>query len=140
MAVYPGRRWGYAQIAETETVLFRLRNLMVKRSCLLAFVIGVFLAPGPSAQAAGDPGEGKRVAERWCAGCHIVDRSGRQRDTAPAFAVLANDPAKSAQYLKTWITNPHPPMPNFNLTRRTVDDLVAYIRSLSTTPKGIRNK
>ena len=31
-------------------------------------------------------------------------------------------------------------MPNFNLTRRTVDDLVAYIRSLGTSPKGMRKK
>jgi mono/diheme cytochrome c family protein len=113
---------------------------MVKRSFLLSLVIGVFLAPGPTAWAAGDAGEGKRVAERWCSSCHIVDQSGRQRETAPSFAVLANNPAKSAQFLKAWITNPHPPMPNFNLTRRTVDDLVAYIRSLSTKPKGIRKK
>ena len=80
------------------------------------------------------------MAERWCTGCHIVNRSGRQRDPAPAFAVLANDPAKTAQYLKAWITNPHPPMPNFNLTRRTVDDLVAYILSLGSKLKGIRKK
>jgi mono/diheme cytochrome c family protein len=110
------------------------------RSLVIGLVIGVLLAPAPSARAAGDVREGKRVAEQWCSGCHVTDRSGRQRDTAPAFAVLANDPAKSAQFLKTWISNPHPPMPNFNLTRRTVDDLVAYIRSLSTNSKGIRKK
>ena len=113
---------------------------MVNRSFLMSLVIGVTLASGPTAWAAGDAREGKRVAERWCSACHIVDQSGRQSDTAPSFAALANNPAKSAQFLKAWITNPHPPMPNFNLTRRTTDDLIAYIRSLSTAPKGIRKK
>jgi mono/diheme cytochrome c family protein len=83
-----------------------------------------------AAYAAGDPIEGKRVAKHWCAGCHVIGKSRRGGDSAPAFVSLANNPAKSARYLKTWISNPHPPMPNFNLTRRTVDDLVAYIRSL----------
>ncbi len=108
---------------------------MVKRSCLLFLTIGILLALTPIAWAAGDASEGKRVAERWCAGCHIVDHASRRSDKAPAFAVIADDPTKSTHYLKTWITNPHPPMPNFNLTRRTVDDLVAYIRSLRTTPR-----
>ncbi len=113
---------------------------MVKRSCLLIFTIGILWTPVPLAWAAGDASEGKRVAERWCASCHIVDHASRRSDKAPAFAVLADDPTKSTHYLKAWITNPHPPMPNFNLTRRTVDDLVAYIRSLATVHKGNAKK
>jgi hypothetical protein len=36
--------------------------------------------------------------------------------------------------LETWIGNPHPPMPNLNLTRREVDSLVEYIQSLKSLP------
>ena len=43
-------------------------------------------------------------------------------------------------YLKGWISNPHPPMPNFNLTRQTVDDLVAYIRSLGEGSRAIQKR
>lgn len=104
----------------------------------LVLVIGLIVAFTQSAGAAGDPREGRRVAERWCSGCHVTGRSGRQSDTAPAFSALANDPKKSAEYLRTWINNPHPPMPNFNLTRQTVDDLAAYIRSLGEGSKAIK--
>lgn len=115
-------------------------NRVIPQLRISVLVIGAILACTQATWAAGDAREGRRVAKRWCSGCHVIGHSSRQRDTAPAFSVLANDPKKSAEYLKAWITNPHPPMPNFNLTRRTVDDLVAYIRSLHTAPKGIQKK
>ena len=113
---------------------------MVKR-LLLVFLSAVILsAAAEPARAAGDALEGKRVAERWCSGCHVVSKSGRGGGAAPAFVALANNPAKSERYLKTWITNPHPPMPNFNLSRRTVDDLVAYILSLRQKSRSVPGK
>jgi mono/diheme cytochrome c family protein len=61
--------------------------------------------------------------------CHRPQEPGRRRRTAIRGA--GNNPAKTETYLKGWISNPHPPMPNFNLSRRTIDDLVSYIRSLA---------
>jgi hypothetical protein len=29
-----------------------------------------------------------------------------------------------------WLANPHPPMPNFNLSRTEIDWIVAYLASL----------
>ncbi|MDX1486476.1 MAG: cytochrome c [Alphaproteobacteria bacterium] len=113
---------------------------MARQLCVAILLVAGLLMVTQAARAAGDAEDGKRVAERWCAGCHVVDGSGRSGDAAPAFAVLAQDPAKTEQFLRTWISHPHPPMPNFNLTRRTVDDLVAYIRALKVSPKGIRRK
>lgn len=82
------------------------------------------------ALAEGDAREGRRLAQQWCTSCHVVGINTRGPDTAPPFAALASDPLRTETYLKTWIANPHPPMPNFNLGRGEIDDLVAYIRSL----------
>lgn len=111
---------------------------MPSRSPTLLAAIGVALAAGP-ALAAGDATEGRRIAAQWCTSCHVTTAKGTGADAAPPFAVLASNPAKTEAYLKAWISNPHPPMPNFNLSRQTIDDLVAYIRSLDTgAPKGVR--
>lgn len=94
---------------------------------MLAVPLSLTLAP---AFAQGDAEEGRRIARQWCAACHIVGPDSRGGDAAPPFIALANDPRKTEAYLKNWIRNPHPPMPNFNLSRRDIDDLVAYIGAL----------
>ncbi len=97
----------------------------------------LLLAPTVSpARAAGDSVEGGRIAQRWCSTCHLVAPNRRGGDAAPPFVALANNPAKTESYLKNWIANPHPPMPNFNLSRRDIDDLTAYIRSLNVGAGG----
>ncbi len=115
---------------------------MATRRMLACLTAAMVLAAAQTAHAAGDPLDGERIAQRWCSGCHLVGQRGRGGGgaPAPAFVALANNPAKSENYLKTWITNPHPPMPNFNLSRRTVDDLVAYILSLSQAKRAVPGK
>lgn len=99
-------------------------------ACLIAFAL--IALPLTAAFAAGDATEGRRIAGQWCSSCHVIAPGVRGSDVAPPFVALANNPAKTESYLKAWITNPHPPMPNFNLSRRTVEDLTAYIRSLAS--------
>jgi mono/diheme cytochrome c family protein len=93
----------------------------------LALIIVMRAAPGLSQGAADD---GKRTAETWCSSCHLVDGVGTAIDGAPPFRAVANDPAKTSSFLRTWLTDPHYPMPNLELSRRQIDDLVAYIESL----------
>lgn len=102
---------------------------MLTRLCLP--VLFLCLGIAADARAAGDPVEGRRIAEQWCTSCHVIGPKSRGGDAAPPFIALANNPAKTETYLKGWISNPHPSMPNFNLSRRTIDDLVSYIRSLA---------
>lgn len=102
---------------------------MFTRLCLPVLILCLGIAA--DARAAGDPVEGRRIAEQWCASCHVIGPKSRGGDTAPPFIALANNPAKTETYPRGWISNPHPPMPNFNLSRRTIDDLVGYIRSLA---------
>lgn len=103
--------------------------MIVRLIAALMIVLPAMLAAAP-AFAQGDASEGLRIARRWCSSCHVIGQNMRGGDAAPPFIALANDPAKTETYLKNWIRNPHPPMPNFNLSRRDIDDLTAYIRSL----------
>lgn len=113
---------------------------MPLRPAALMALVALASLLATQASAAGDAEEGRRVARQWCSSCHIVGPGMRGGDAAPPFQALADDPTKTEHYLKTWISNPHPPMPNFNLTRRTVDDLTAYIRSLSSGKPGAVRK
>jgi len=92
----------------------------------LVLVLAVVLTRSAAGQ---DAQEGYRVAKRWCASCHIVE--GRDvSDTAPSFAQVANDPAITAAGLRTWLSSPHSSMPDFNLSRGEIDQIIAYIESL----------
>lgn len=66
--------------------------------------------------------------------CHIIDKQGAGTavDPAPPFPLIANDRKKTPAYLQQWLSTSHPQMPNFNLGRREIVDLIAYIKSLAT--------
>lgn len=74
---------------------------------------------------------GRAVAEAWCANCHVVSGSARSgADAAPSFASIARrapDPAE----LRGWLANRHKStMPNYDLSRSEVEDVIAYLLSL----------
>jgi mono/diheme cytochrome c family protein len=90
-------------------------------------------APGGGALAA-DAAHGRTIAERWCASCHLVT-SGQKTASAdvPSFADVATR-RTDAKALRNFLVDPHPKMPNMHLSRREIDDIVAYIRSLDPRP------
>jgi mono/diheme cytochrome c family protein len=83
------------------------------------------------AAAAGDAQAGRNLAQRWCSGCHVVDQSGRGPDTAPPFPTIARQSQDDQGWLRAWLTAPHPPMPDLNLSRQQIDDVIAYLDSLT---------
>ena len=93
---------------------------------LLAGVLGVAPRPAHSTQAE----EGLRLAAQWCTSCHVVapDRPGS--DAGPPFEVVANRPEFSEGGLRAWLADPHPPMPNLDLTRAEIEQVIAYLLSL----------
>jgi mono/diheme cytochrome c family protein len=95
----------------------------------LAF-IAVLLVVGGTARAAGDAEAGHKLAQLWCTSCHIVDDSRQGADTAPPFPSIAQRHLDRA-WIRAWITAPHPPMPNLNLSRQQIDDVVAYLDRLA---------
>jgi len=79
----------------------------------------------------GDAAAGHELARLWCSSCHFVDGSGRGSDTAPPFATIAQNNRDNQGWLR-WLKSPHPPMPNFNLSRQQIDDIVAHLGNLSS--------
>ena len=83
-----------------------------------------------AADAAGDAEAGHRLAKQWCNTCHVVEESGSGQDTAPPFPIIAAN-RKERSWVRAWLVAPHPPMPNLNLTRQEIDDVVAYLDRLT---------
>lgn len=83
------------------------------------------------AYAAGDAARGQTLANAWCAGCHLVDRKGTGTDAAPPFPRIAENGAPDQLTAKAFLSAPHPPMPDFNLAREQIEDIVAYLNSLA---------
>ena len=105
---------------------------ILRVSALLVVLVLILGAANAAARAAefGDAKAGRALAERWCTGCHITAPGQGDSDAAPSLTGLANNPAKSPAKLKTWLMAPHPSMPDFNLSRQAIADIVAYIESL----------
>lgn len=85
---------------------------------------------GGAAFATGDPNAGWVLARKWCRGCHVVDTSAEGTDTAPSFPSIAQDHGADPRWLRAWLVAPHPQMPDLNLSRTEIDDIVAYLSSL----------
>jgi len=102
-----------------------------RRLFLSLAVLAGFCAPA----VAGDAAHGKRIAERWCAACHVVTSAQKSAlADAPSFADVAQRRA-DAKALANFLVDPHPKMPDMHLSRREIDDIVAYIRSLDPRPR-----
>ncbi len=74
--------------------------------------------------------KGYSLAKQWCTSCHIVAPGQDGSDAAPPFETIANRAEMSSDGLRAWLANPHPPMPNFNLSRTEIDWIIAYLASL----------
>ena len=98
---------------------------------LLALAALLLAARPAAAQAVGDVRTGQRLAASWCSACHITGRDmpGPASDPAPSFVAIAAMPSTTAMSLRVFLQTPHRVMPDYNLTRRETDDLVAYILS-----------
>ena len=92
----------------------------------------LLLALLPEAVVAQDIDRGHQLAQRWCSGCHTVERSpaGARADGLPTFPAIAALPDMSADRLRASINPQHGRMPDLSLGKREQDDLAAYILSL----------
>ncbi|GGH25776.1 hypothetical protein GCM10007036_33110 [Alsobacter metallidurans] len=96
---------------------------------IYVLILSLPIAGGSPAFAA-DAANGGRIAKRWCAECHVVAPGQASAKTdAPSFASIAMRGAAVVP-LDKFLMNPHPKMPDMQLNRTEVADLVAYIGSL----------
>jgi mono/diheme cytochrome c family protein len=96
------------------------------------FALAVLTTFSNAVAAPANPANGERLAKRWCASCHIVSADQtRGADNVPAFSAIAKLPGFSAENIGQFLLDPHPKMPDMQLTRDEARDLGAYIASLA---------
>jgi mono/diheme cytochrome c family protein len=108
-----------------------LSLVIVAVTALWATAFGVFTANIVRPALAADALNGKRLAELWCAACHVVTVNQRQANAdAPPFEEISKRPNFSEPGLVTFLLDPHAKMPNMNLTRSEANDIAAYVGTL----------
>ena len=88
--------------------------------------------PGRLESKTPDIENGNKLARTLCTTCHLIGEPTEHPVPAdvPSFVSIANRPGQTLDHLSNWLTEPHPPMPNLNLTRTEIRDLAGYIFSL----------
>ena len=99
---------------------------MTKKVLLTAALIPAFV----SFAFAADPNHGEAVVKRWCAECHLIAQDQKSSTEAPPFSSIAKRPDFDAAKVAFFLLDPHPKMPNMQLSRAEVADIAAYIATL----------
>ena len=106
---------------------------MKSQSKLAAFCIFATASLGAfcGASFCADRFNGQRIAERWCAQCHIV-ASGQKEgsDQVPSFAQISSSGRFDEKSFARFLAVPHHAgMPDLSLTHSEVDDLWDYLKT-----------
>jgi mono/diheme cytochrome c family protein len=110
--------------------LSRSVPLSTMRCLVRGAIVCLALTVPPTGALAADIANGEVIAKRWCAACHLVSSDqARANADVPSFASLARKKQRPEK-LEAFLSAPHPKMPDMNLSRSEIDDLVAYIGSL----------
>lgn len=99
---------------------------------------GVCLLASSVSAMAGDPVLGREVAQKLCVNCHIVGPNGSAapenpdvvNPAIPTFMAIAEMPEQTESAIRGFLIDPHPPMPDAQLTAHELDNIAAYIMSL----------
>jgi cytochrome c len=95
----------------------------------ISFILTALLLRPDLVWAAGDATRGEALARVWRTDCYTVESNGK--DITPPLAEIARQGAPDEAHARAFLTAPHPPMPNFDLARSQIDDIVAYLKSLA---------
>lgn len=102
----------------------------------MAFGFILVLAVGGAAHAT-NPAAGMAILEDNCARCHAIGPEGRSPhgDAPPFRDIIRRYPPESlAEALAEGIVTGHPDMPVFEFTPVQIDNLIAYLRTLTSDP------
>ena len=128
-----------------KRILSKQRCDRVNAIAPLALAMALMLLPGwhvlagdASNKPPPDPVSGKALAEQLCAGCHLVSdrQKGRVVAGVPSFQAIANRPDQSVERIFKVIIRPHAPMPDMQLTRTEIGDIIAYLDTLRRPGAG----
>ncbi len=112
-----------------------LRYAVILAAFVLApFVLAPFVLAAPQAHAAREKGNaeaGQRLVMASCTTCHAPAGTTTASDAVPPLATLARDNKNDPTWTRAWLMDPHPPMEGIMLSRQQINDVVAYLNSLS---------
>lgn len=94
---------------------------------------GAFFLVSSAAAFAGDAILGKEVAQKLCVNCHVIEPGGTAMEVnpdIPTFMAVAEKPDQTESAIRSFLIDPHPPMPNPRLTAHELDNIATYIMSL----------
>ena len=92
-----------------------------------------------------DPAKGLALAQRLCSTCHLTSGANATPVTAgiPSLAAIANRAGQTRAAIEGTLISPPHPMPDVQLTRDQITDIIAYLDQLRTdraappwTPRG----
>ena len=99
---------------------------MISKALVLAILVPAVIDPVFAA----DPNHGKAIVDRWCAECHMVGPGQKASTEAPPFSSLAKRSGFDEAKVAFFLLDPHPKMPNMQLSRAEAADIAAYISTL----------
>ncbi len=106
---------------------------MKTHSVLAACIAIGFSLPAAAAQLPGNADAGRTLVTQSCTSCHAPSETKTASDQAPPLSFLARDNKQNPAWVRGWLMNPHPPMPGIMLNRRQIDDIIAYLNTLSNS-------
>jgi cytochrome c len=95
-----------------------------------AIVAGFFTVPAIAATGSADAG---RQVLRSCTSCHATNTTTAATDGAPPLSFVARDNKQNPAWIRGWLMDPHPPMPGIMLSRRQIDDIIAYLGTIPSS-------
>lgn len=80
----------------------------------------------------GDPKRGAAITSKWCAGCHLSGPTADDR--IPTLEALALNPPRTDGAVRSFLMQPHTPMPPLELGTQQIEDIIAYLHTLGPVP------
>ena len=79
---------------------------------------------------------GRAIALKLCSACHLTPEAPARPVTVgiPSLAALANKPEQTPEAIALRLINPPHAMPDMQLTRDEIGDVIAYLATLRTSP------
>jgi mono/diheme cytochrome c family protein len=107
------------------------------RSIIAGTFAAIILAPtAPSTAGPGAIDQGRALAERLCASCHMGPGQGEKLrpNEIPGFQAVARRPDQSVEGIVEWLRSVPPMMPDHHLSQDEMAALAEFIMSLRTAP------
>ena len=106
-----------------------MRNQIFAAFGLLALLAG----PACAMDMPGNPEAGRELVMNSCISCHAPIGTTVATDEAPPLSFVARDNKTNPGWVRGWLMDPHPPMPGIMLSRKQINDVMAYLSSLPSS-------